>query len=136
MSVTSVEPDFHDLTLTLVADFTAPADDVWELWANPRKLERWWGPPGYPATFEVDEITEGAEVVYFMTSPEGNKHYGWWRIESVNPPRSIEITDEPIQSGSFGGTHVGGGDHPEWHAAELEAAQLRFGRVSQDERAS
>jgi uncharacterized protein YndB with AHSA1/START domain len=93
MSVTSVDTDFDELTLTLVADFAASADAVWELWADPRKLERWWGPPGYPATFEQHDLSEGSETVYFMTNPEGGKHYGWWRIESVNPPRSVEITD-------------------------------------------
>ena len=52
MSVTSVDTDYDNLTTTLVADFDAPIDEVWQLWADPRKLERWWGPPTYPATFE------------------------------------------------------------------------------------
>lgn len=93
MTVTSVDTDFDNLTLTLVADFAASAEEVWELWADPRKLERWWGPPGYPATFEQHDLSAGGEVVYYMTNPEGGKHYGWWRIESVSPPRSLEITD-------------------------------------------
>ena len=50
MTVTSVDKDLDDLTLTLTADFDAPIERVWELWADPRKLERWWGPPEYPAT--------------------------------------------------------------------------------------
>ena len=53
MSVVSVEKDVDGLSLTLVADFDAPIERVWELWADPRQLERWWGPPTYPAT--VDE---------------------------------------------------------------------------------
>jgi uncharacterized protein YndB with AHSA1/START domain len=52
MSVTSVEKDFDELTLTLIADFDAPLERVWALWADPRPLERWWGPPTHPATFE------------------------------------------------------------------------------------
>ena len=51
MTVTTIDKDTEALTLTLVADFAAPIDAVWELWADPRKLERWWGPPTYPATF-------------------------------------------------------------------------------------
>ena len=43
MSVTSVDKDFDSLTLTLVADFDAPTGRVWQLWAGPRLLERWWG---------------------------------------------------------------------------------------------
>ncbi len=59
MSVTSVDKDFEGLTLTVIADFTAPVEAVWQLWADPRKLERWWGPPTYPATVEVHEFQRG-----------------------------------------------------------------------------
>jgi uncharacterized protein YndB with AHSA1/START domain len=93
MTVTSVDKDFDKLTLTLVADFDAPVERVWQLWADPRQLERWWGPPTYPATVEKHELSPGGEVTYFMTSPEGEKHRGWWRVTSVNPPTSLEFTD-------------------------------------------
>ncbi|MFF8973917.1 SRPBCC domain-containing protein [Streptomyces sp. NPDC014995] len=93
MSVTSVDKDFDSLTLTLTADFAAPAEKVWQLWADPRRLERWWGPPTYPATVEHHDLTPGGEVTYFMTGPEGDKHRGWWRVTSVAPPTSLEFTD-------------------------------------------
>lgn len=93
MSVTSVDKDFDSLTLTLVADFDAPAERVWQLWADPRQMERWWGPPTYPAIVEQHDLTPGGAVTYFMTSPEGEKYRGWWRVTSVNPPKSLEFTD-------------------------------------------
>jgi uncharacterized protein YndB with AHSA1/START domain len=93
MSVTSVDKDFDSLTLTLVADFGAPTERVWELWADPRQLERWWGPPSHPATVEEHDLTPGGEVTYFMTGPEGEKYRGWWRVTSVDPPMSLEFTD-------------------------------------------
>jgi uncharacterized protein YndB with AHSA1/START domain len=93
MSVTRVEKDFESLTLTVIADFDAPMERVWRLWADPRLLERWWGPPSYPATVEVHDLTPGGEVTYFMTGPQGEKSRGWWRITSVDPPKSLEFTD-------------------------------------------
>ena len=45
MTITSVDKDHDNLTITLIADFGSPIDRVWELWSDPRKLERWWGPP-------------------------------------------------------------------------------------------
>ncbi len=93
MSVTNVDKDFDSLTLTLVADFEAPAERVWDLWADPRKLERWWGPPTYPATFEQHDLTPGGEVTYFMTGPEGDTHRGWWQVSAVEPGKSLEFTD-------------------------------------------
>jgi uncharacterized protein YndB with AHSA1/START domain len=93
MTVTSVDKDLDHLTMTLVADFAAPVERVWQLWADPRLLERWWGPPTYPATMTEHDLTPGGDVVYYMTSPEGRRHYGWWRIISVDPPTSLEFSD-------------------------------------------
>jgi uncharacterized protein YndB with AHSA1/START domain len=93
MSVTSVDKDFDSLTITLVADFDAPAERVWQLWADPRQLESWWGPPTHPATVEEHDLTPGGEVTYFMTSPEGERYRGWWRVTAVNPPASLEFID-------------------------------------------
>src|SRR5215468_7544632 len=93
MSVTSVATDYDNLTLTLVADLDATTERVWELWADPRQLERWWGPPTHPATVVDHDLTPGGDVTYFMTSPEGDRYYGWWRFGSVNAPKSLEYTD-------------------------------------------
>ena len=91
--ITSLDKDFDKQTITLIADFDAPVERVWQLWADPRKLERWWGPPTYPATVEEHDLTAGGDVTYFMTGPEGDKHRGWWRVASVEPPTSLEFTD-------------------------------------------
>lgn len=92
MTVTSVNTDTEEMTLTLIADFDASADRVWELWADPRQLERWWGPPAAPATFKDHDLTPGGSVTYFMTGPDGEQHHGWWRVTSVDPPKSLEFT--------------------------------------------
>ena len=101
MSVTRVDRDTEDLTLTLIADFDGiPVEQVWELWADPRQLERWWGPPTYPATMEEHDLTPGGTVTYFMTSPEGERHRGWWRITAVDPPaRWSSRTASPTRTG-------------------------------------
>lgn len=93
MSITSVEKDFDNQTLIMIADFNAPLERVWTLWEDPRQLEKWWGPPGYPSTFEEHNLTPGGQVTYYMTSPEGETHRGWWRIDAVAPPTSLEFTD-------------------------------------------
>jgi len=89
----TVDKDLDALTLTVVATFDHPVDKVWDLYADPRKLERWWGPPGYPATVTVHELSPGGMVRYFMTSPEGEKYYGMWNVKSVEPGRSFVVED-------------------------------------------
>ncbi len=93
MSLVSVEKDFDRLSLVMVAEFDAPIERVWELWADPRQLERWWGPPTHPATVEKHDLTAGGEVAYVMTGPDGKSSRGWWRVTAVDPPRSLEFTD-------------------------------------------
>ena len=93
MTLISVEKDYDDRTLVLVAEFDAPIERVWQLWADPRQLERWWGPPSHPATVEKHELAVGGEVSYFMTGPAGERSRGWWRVTSVDPPGSLEFTD-------------------------------------------
>jgi uncharacterized protein YndB with AHSA1/START domain len=93
MTVTSVEKDPAALTMQITAEFEAPVERIWEVWADPRQLERWWGPPTYPATVEEHDLTPGGRVTYFMTGPEGDRHRGWWRVVAVEPPRSLEFVD-------------------------------------------
>jgi uncharacterized protein YndB with AHSA1/START domain len=93
MTVTSVHKDTEKLTMLINAEFDAPVDRVWQLWADPRKLERWWGPPTYPATFEQHDLTPGGRASYYMTGPEGDKPRGWWRVIAVDAPHRLEFED-------------------------------------------
>jgi uncharacterized protein YndB with AHSA1/START domain len=93
MTVIAVDRDPVALTLTIVAEFDTPSERVWQVWADPRQLERWWGPPAYPATVVDHDLTDGGRVTYYMTGPEGEKLHGWFRIISVDPPRSLEFED-------------------------------------------
>jgi uncharacterized protein YndB with AHSA1/START domain len=93
MTVKNIEKDPATLTMVVTAEFSAPAERVWQLWADPRQLERWWGPPTFPATVVDHDLVPGGRVSYFMTGPEGEKYHGWWRILAVDAPRSLELED-------------------------------------------
>ena len=45
MTVTSVDKDTENLTMTVTTDLAASVDRVWQMWEDPRLLEKWWGPP-------------------------------------------------------------------------------------------
>jgi uncharacterized protein YndB with AHSA1/START domain len=93
MTVISTTPDPEAHTLTLVAEFPAPPKAVWQLWSDPRLLERWWGPPTWPATFREYDFTVGGEAKYHMTGPDGSRANGWWRLTALDEPRSLEFED-------------------------------------------
>ena len=93
MTVISSTTNADELTLDFVAEFDASLEQVWDVWANPRKLERWWGPPTYPATYTRHEFEVGGQSRYYMTGPEGDKHYGWLRFDVVDGPRRLEFAN-------------------------------------------
>lgn len=93
MTVISSTTDAQELTLDVVAEFDASPERVWDVWEDARKLERWWGPPGYPATFTRHEFEVGGESRYYMTGPEGERHFGWWRIDALEGPRRLEFAN-------------------------------------------
>jgi uncharacterized protein YndB with AHSA1/START domain len=93
MTVVSTEQDAEALTLTVVAELAAPPSRVWQVWADPRQLERWWGPPTWPATFVQHDFVVGGSARYFMTGPGGEKAHGWWRFLALDEPRSLEFED-------------------------------------------
>jgi uncharacterized protein YndB with AHSA1/START domain len=91
MTSTTTHKDAESLTLTLVAEFDASPDRVWDVWEDARQLERWWGPPTYPATFTRHEFVVGGESRYFMTGPSGDTPRGWWRISAIDKPHRLEF---------------------------------------------
>jgi uncharacterized protein YndB with AHSA1/START domain len=93
MPVISTEKDPEALTLVLVAEFDADLERVWQLWADPRQLERWWGPPTWPATFEAFDLRPGGRATYYMTGPEGEKAGGMWEFTAVSAPTSLAFED-------------------------------------------
>jgi uncharacterized protein YndB with AHSA1/START domain len=93
MTVTAVHKDPNALTMTINTEFDASPERVWQLWADPRQLERWWGPPTYPATFTSHDLSPGSRVEYHMTGPEGDQPRGYWDVLEVDPPRRLVYRD-------------------------------------------
>ena len=93
MPVTDVTTDADNLTMTVVADFAAPVGRVWDAYSDPRQLERFWGPPGWPATFTAWDHTVGGRTVYSMNGPRGEKSSGSWEFLSIDAPNGFEVLD-------------------------------------------
>lgn len=90
---TTVAKNAAARTMTVTTELDASVERAWQLWADPRQLERWWGPPTHPASFVEHDLAPGATVRYFMTSPEGEKYHGLWTIVAAEPPHRLELLD-------------------------------------------
>lgn len=89
----TIDKDLDSSTLTVVAMFAHPREKVWDLYADPRKMERIWGPPTHPATVTRHELRPGGIVQYFMTSPEGERFHGLWNVTDVVPLERFSAQD-------------------------------------------
>ena len=93
MTVISSHKNAEALSFTVVAEYDAGVERVWQVWEDPRKLERWWGPPTWPATFDSHDFVAGGTASYYMTGPEGGKSRGWWRFTAIEAPHRLEFDD-------------------------------------------
>lgn len=93
MPITNVSSDRDARTLTVIGEYPVPLERLWAAYADPRQLERFWGPESWPATFTRHEMVPGGRAEYYMTGPDGTRAHGWWRFVAVEPPHRFEVED-------------------------------------------
>ena len=93
MTVTSVQKDPEKLTMTVTAEFDASPERIWQLWADPRQFERWWGAPGYPAKATALDLRTGGKVEYHLSGPDGDTPNNVWEVVEADPPRRLVLRD-------------------------------------------
>src|SRR5688500_18699797 len=93
MPIKSVTSDADALTMTVVGEYPVPVERLWKAYADPRQLERFWGPETWPATFTRHDMKVGGRSEYFMQGPDGEKSSGYWRFTSVENGRGFEVED-------------------------------------------
>jgi uncharacterized protein YndB with AHSA1/START domain len=96
MSVTSVDKDPEALTMTVSADLDATVERAWQLWADPRQFEQWWGPPGYQPTVVDFDLRTGGRIAFFLSGTEGERHDSTWAVITADPPRRLELRDADV----------------------------------------
>lgn len=93
MPITDLVSDPETLTLTLIGEYPVPVERLWDAFADPRQIERFWGPPTWPATFTRHDMAAGGRTEYVMTGPEGESSGGYWTYLAVDEGRSFEVVD-------------------------------------------
>lgn len=93
MPITTIDTDAEALTTVIVADFPVPVRRLWDAYADPRQLEKFWGPPDWPATFTRHDMAPGGRSAYYMTGPDGEIAAGYWEFLTVDPLTSFEVLD-------------------------------------------
>jgi uncharacterized protein YndB with AHSA1/START domain len=93
MPITNVTKDVESLTMTVIAEFAATPRRLWDAYLDPRLLERFWGPPTYPAKFTRHDACVGGRSEDSMTGPDGDVSRGYWEWVAVDELKSFEVRD-------------------------------------------
>ena len=93
MPIVSLSSNPETLTLTAIGEYTVPLERLWQAWTDPRQLERFWGPPEWPATFVYYDLKVGGSAHYYMTGPKGERADGYWRFEAIETHKRLLIAD-------------------------------------------
>lgn len=90
---TDMQKDFSGKHITVTSHFDAPVDTVWDYFTNADKLAKWWAPKPYKAITRNMEFSEGGKWLYYMLSPEGDKHWCLAEFKSIQPGKGYEALD-------------------------------------------
>lgn len=83
---TAPPPPFH--TRRLVPH--SPAR-VFQAFAQPERLARWWGPNGFSNTFEIFELRPGGRWKYVMHGPDGKNYPNESVFDALVEPSRVVI---------------------------------------------
>ncbi len=54
--------------------FNAPRDLVFQMWTDPRHVEKWWGPNGFTTTISEMDVRPGGNWRLVMRGPDGTDY--------------------------------------------------------------
>jgi uncharacterized protein YndB with AHSA1/START domain len=87
--------DLQNKKLTVVREFDAPLERVWEAWTKSEILDQWWAPKPYKTETKKMDFREGGFWLYLMKGPEDE---GSWCIENY---KTIEPKKRIVNSVAF-----------------------------------
>ncbi|MES2304263.1 MAG: SRPBCC family protein [Gemmatimonadota bacterium] len=93
MPITSITSDPSMLTMTVIGEYFVSVERLWEAFADPRQLEKFWGPVEWPATFTRHDMSVGGYSHYYMTGPDGTQSRAWFHFLKVEPLKMFEVED-------------------------------------------
>lgn len=80
-------------TIVVEREFAGSKDRVWQAWTDSTLLEKWWAPKPWKAVTKSFEFKEGGAWLYYMSGPEGEKHWSIVNFETIQPQEHFSARD-------------------------------------------
>jgi uncharacterized protein YndB with AHSA1/START domain len=82
----------RDDVLSMERLIPAPPQKVFELWTDPEKLVKWWGPEGFAIPAHALDVRPGGSWRTTMKSPDGSLFTVSGIYRTIDPPRRLVFT--------------------------------------------
>lgn len=80
-------------TITVIKEFAADKNLVWDVYTKSEYLDQWFAPKPWMARTKVMNFTEGGYWLYAMCGPAGEEHWGRMDYEKITPKESYMAWD-------------------------------------------
>lgn len=80
-------------TVKVTREFAANLELVWDAWTKPELLDQWWAPKPYQTKTISMDFRVGGRWLYYMISPEGEKHYCLNEYKKIDVLKSFSGLD-------------------------------------------
>jgi uncharacterized protein YndB with AHSA1/START domain len=90
---TKIVRDLENKQLTIIREFKAPVEKVWEAWTDSKILDTWWAPKPWKAETKTMDFSEGGFWLYSMVGPDGTTSWGRADYESIERPKQFTLID-------------------------------------------
>ena len=78
-------------TVSIVKEFDAPRDMVWDAYTKPELLDQWWAPKPFASRTKVMEFREGGRRFYAMVGPDGAERWAVQEYKSITPKTNFKF---------------------------------------------
>lgn len=86
-----LSPEENNRTVISSRVFDAPIEDVFDAYANPLKIVRWWGPNGFTLINEAIDLKEGGHWQFIFKGPDGTEFKNHLVFAKIERPRLFVV---------------------------------------------
>lgn len=92
MTATTTQTNERDIVIT--REFGAPRQLVWDVWTQPKHVEKWFGPKGFTTRVDEMDFRVGGRNSYVMIGPDGKEYPGTGIYQEIVPIEKIVSSDD------------------------------------------
>lgn len=92
--MTATSTQIKDTDIVITREFAAPRQLVWDVWTQPKHIEKWFGPKEWNTKVESLDFRVGGRANYAMTGPDGIPHRFGGVFKEIVPIERLVTTDE------------------------------------------